>query len=70
MEVGGDEYARGFGGAIERVDVLHATADNEQATIVGDLATGAGLQEGVLRLRDLHSDAELDLRHPRRGPDA
>jgi SAM-dependent methyltransferase len=47
MEVGGDEYARGFGGAIERVDVLHATADNERATIVGDLATGAGLQESA-----------------------
>src|SRR4051812_14850070 len=32
MEVGGDEYARDFGGAIERLEILHATADNEQAT--------------------------------------
>jgi SAM-dependent methyltransferase len=47
LEVGGDDYARGFGGAIERVDVLHATADNAQATIVGDLATGAGLEASV-----------------------
>jgi SAM-dependent methyltransferase len=47
LEVGGDEYARAFGGAIERLDVLHATADNPQATIVGDLATGAGLSPGV-----------------------
>lgn len=43
LEIGGDEYARAYGGAIERLDVLHATADNPQATIVGDLATGEGL---------------------------
>ena len=43
LEVGGDEYARAYGAGIERLDVLHATADNPQATIVGDLATGAGL---------------------------
>jgi len=43
LEVGGDDYARAFGAAIERLDVLHATADNPQATIVGDLATGEGL---------------------------
>jgi len=43
LEVGGDEYARAFGAGIERLDVLHATADNPQATVVGDLATGEGL---------------------------
>jgi SAM-dependent methyltransferase len=47
LEVGGDDYARAFGGAIERLDVLHATADNPQATIVGDLATGEGLSPEV-----------------------
>ncbi|MBE2317959.1 methyltransferase domain-containing protein [Solirubrobacter sp. CPCC 204708] len=47
LEVGGDEYARAYGGSIERLDVLHATADNPQATIVGDLATGDGLRPGV-----------------------
>jgi SAM-dependent methyltransferase len=41
MEVGGDEYTRRFGGdAVRRLDVLHVTADNPRATIVGDLATG------------------------------
>lgn len=43
LEVGGDEYARAFGTGLERLDVLHATADNPQATVVGDLATGEGL---------------------------
>jgi len=47
LEVGGDEYARAFGGGIERLDVLHATADNPQATIVGDLASGEGLAPAV-----------------------
>jgi len=45
LEVGGDAYARAFGSGIERLDVLHATADNPQATLVGDLATGDGLTE-------------------------
>jgi SAM-dependent methyltransferase len=47
LEVGGDDYARAYGGAIERLDVLHATADNPQATIVGDLASGEGLEADV-----------------------
>jgi SAM-dependent methyltransferase len=47
LEVGGDEYGRWFGAGLERLDVLHATADNPQATIVGDLATGEGLTERV-----------------------
>src|SRR3954452_8432007 len=34
MEVGGDDYARAFGGAgIDRLDVLHADASNDKATI-------------------------------------
>jgi SAM-dependent methyltransferase len=49
LEVGGDEYARRFGGwggdapAIGSLDVLHADASNPIATIVGDLVTGEGL---------------------------
>lgn len=46
LEVGGDAYARRFGaGRTTRIDVLHATADNPGATLVGDLATGEGLPE-------------------------
>ena len=55
LEVGGDDYARQFGGwsatsghpgrAITALDVLHADASNPVATIVGDLATGAGIPE-------------------------
>jgi SAM-dependent methyltransferase len=44
MEVGADTYTRRFGGdRVERSDVLHVSADNDAATIVGDLATGAGV---------------------------
>ena len=43
LEVGDAEYSRRFGAdAITRQDVLHAHADNPEATIVGDLAD-AGL---------------------------
>jgi SAM-dependent methyltransferase len=44
MEVGDPAYTKQFGG--ERViqcDVLHATTGNRKATIVGDLASGAGV---------------------------
>jgi SAM-dependent methyltransferase len=44
VEVGGDEYASRFGGdAIRRLDVLHVTADNPRATIVGSLSAGDDL---------------------------
>ncbi|HVF79933.1 MAG TPA: methyltransferase domain-containing protein [Solirubrobacteraceae bacterium] len=50
LEVGGDEYARRFGGwggdarsAVRSLDILHADASNPLATIVGDLATGESL---------------------------
>ena len=48
LEVGDPGYTRRFGeGRVTRSDVLHAVAGNAEATLVGDLATGAGLPEGV-----------------------
>ena len=44
LEIGDDSYTRKFGG--ERVinsSVLHVTPGNPQATLVGDLETGAGI---------------------------
>jgi hypothetical protein len=47
LEVADAEYTRRFGGArVTASDVLHATADNANATIVGDLATGEGIASG------------------------
>jgi SAM-dependent methyltransferase len=43
MEVGDARYAKMFGRAVERVDVLHATAGNLEATIVGDLTAPSTL---------------------------
>lgn len=54
LEVGGDEYATRFGrrdvrgpGAMTRLDVLHVSADNPKATVVGDLADGTGIPTGA-----------------------
>jgi SAM-dependent methyltransferase len=47
LEFGDNEYTRRFGGErVTRSDVLHPTADNPHATIVGDLADPASLPEG------------------------
>lgn len=44
LEVGGSEYSRRFGGErVERCEVLHATAENPAATIIGDLTDPATL---------------------------
>lgn len=44
LEVGGRDYTERYGGAaVSSSQVLHAQAGNPQATIVGDLATGAGI---------------------------
>jgi SAM-dependent methyltransferase len=48
LEVGDDDYTRKFGrfqggGAVEKVDVLHADESNPRANLVGDLASGEGL---------------------------
>jgi SAM-dependent methyltransferase len=48
LEVEGRLYLTKFGGnRVDRIDVLHAVDGNPEATIVGDLATGAGLPWGV-----------------------
>jgi len=48
LEVGGNEYTHKYGDRrVEMSDVLHATAENPQATIVGDLATGKGIPKNV-----------------------
>lgn len=44
LEVAESIYTRKFGGdRVSRSDVLHATTGNDQATLVGDLATGQGV---------------------------
>lgn len=44
LEIGDPAYTRQYGGdRVTRSDVLHAVSGNPAATIVGDLATGAGL---------------------------
>lgn len=44
LEIGDAAYTRRFGGdRVSRSDVLHATPDNPQATIVGDLASEGDL---------------------------
>jgi SAM-dependent methyltransferase len=48
MEVGDDAYTRRFGaGSVERAEVLHLSADNPGATIVGDLVSGRSVPEGA-----------------------
>lgn len=48
LEVGDAEYTRRFGGAkVVWSDVLHAVPGNPEATLIGDLSTGAGIPESV-----------------------
>ena len=47
LEVGDSTYVRRFGANVTKTDVLHATAGNRKASIVGDLATGAGVSSGA-----------------------
>lgn len=48
LEIGDASYTRQYGGnRVTRSDVLHAVAGNPSATIVGDLATGAGLDSAA-----------------------
>lgn len=47
LEVAERTYTRRFGGQrVTESAILHATADNADATIVGNLATGDGIPEG------------------------
>jgi SAM-dependent methyltransferase len=43
LEVGGDEYARKFGLGVDRIEVLDASFENPQSTIVADLTDGSNL---------------------------
>jgi SAM-dependent methyltransferase len=43
MEVGGDEYTQRFGSDVAASDVLHVSADNPDASLIGDLETGDGV---------------------------
>ena len=50
MEVGGNAYAKKLAagpakGVVDSIDVLHVSAENPEATVVGDLATGDGVPE-------------------------
>jgi len=45
LEIGDARYTRRFGAGVVTSDVLHVTAGNPEATLVGDLATGAGLPD-------------------------
>ena len=46
LEVGGRDYTQKFGGTeVTQSDVLHAVSGNPPATLVGDLATGAGIPQ-------------------------
>lgn len=48
MEIGDSTYTRRFGGArVTQSDVLHALAGNPETTLVGDLATGAGIPQNA-----------------------
>ncbi|HEY5119325.1 MAG TPA: methyltransferase domain-containing protein [Anaerolineales bacterium] len=48
LEVGDRGYTQKYGGSrVTQSDVLHVTAGNPEATIVGDLATGKGIPHGA-----------------------
>ena len=48
LEIGEPVYTRQFGGErVRESHVLHATAGNAQATVVGDLASGEGIPSGA-----------------------
>ena len=48
IEIGGDDYARRFAsGEGTTIDVLHVSAENPKATVVGDLVTGDGVPENA-----------------------
>jgi len=47
LEVQERTYTDWFGTAVEHSDVLHAAPGNPEATLVGDLTTGAGIPPGA-----------------------
>jgi glycosyltransferase involved in cell wall biosynthesis/SAM-dependent methyltransferase len=48
LEIGDATYTRQFGGdQVRHADVLHARPGNPEATLIGDLTTGAGIPEAT-----------------------
>lgn len=45
LEIADNFYSKKFGCAIEKFEILHATADNDKATIIGDLTDISTLPE-------------------------
>lgn len=45
LEIADNVYSRKFGSEIEKFEILNATADNDQATIIGDLTDVSTLPE-------------------------
>jgi SAM-dependent methyltransferase len=43
LEVGDDDYSQQFGLGVDRIEILHASTGNPQATIVADLTDGSNL---------------------------
>jgi SAM-dependent methyltransferase len=48
MEIGGSRYATMFGTHVDSIAVLHATSENPEATIVGDLTDPSTLPEAAI----------------------
>lgn len=48
LEIGECHYTKRFGKSVESFEVLHATPDNEAATIVGDLTDTSTLPGGII----------------------
>lgn len=48
LEIGGSRYVRQFGTDVTRIDVLHATNELPEATIVGDLTAPETLPRGQI----------------------
>jgi SAM-dependent methyltransferase len=47
LEIGDRTYTERFGSDVGQSDVLHATGEGGQSTIIGDLATGSGVPESA-----------------------
>lgn len=47
LEIGSSEYCKRFGTDIKKINVLHATSDNPEATIIGTLTDSSNLPAGV-----------------------
>jgi hypothetical protein len=48
LEIADNYYSKKFGSSIEQFEILHATPDNDQATIIGDLTDILTLPENKI----------------------